>query len=93
MEYMAEQIQVYHRLYLSFLSGTLLCLGISGILFVWLDIWSVIGFFTGRQKKSGKQEMHKPVQSKRACGGINRKNQFSFRMERKVMLIHTNERI
>lgn len=52
MEYMAGQIQVYHRLYLYFLSGTLFCLGISGFLFVRLDIWSVIRFFTGRKKKN-----------------------------------------
>lgn len=74
MEYVTEQIRMYHRLYLSFLSGTLVCLGISGILFIRMNIWSVIGYFTGRQKKYGKQEL-------------------SFRTERKVILVHTNERI
>lgn len=52
MEYMIEQIQVYHRLYLSFIFAALFCFGVSGILFVRLDIRSVIRFFTGRQKKS-----------------------------------------
>lgn len=52
MEYMSEQIRVYHSLYLYFLSGALLCLVTAGILFVRLDIGSVVRFFTGRQKKS-----------------------------------------
>lgn len=77
--YVTEQMEMWHRLYLFLMSGSFFCLCIAVIIFIRLDIWSVIGFFTGRQKKSRRRK--------------NGRYLSSFQLEWEVMLVHTDERI
>ena len=51
MENIASRITLFHNLYFVCLVGAILCLLISIVLFMKLDIRNVIGFFTGNQAK------------------------------------------
>lgn len=67
MENISEQISLFHNLHLACLAGMIFFLLISVILFIRLNIWNVIGFYTGWQARHEIRKL-KDNSSKKAKG-------------------------
>lgn len=53
MEYVSGQMELFHILWLICVTGMILCLLFSVILFIRMDIKGVIGYVTGRSARCG----------------------------------------
>ena len=96
MNQIAVRIQLFHRLYLTCMGGTIFFLLISVVLFVKYDMSSVFAYYTKRQetreikkiKERGFVNDSKRTEVKTA---VLRSCPVSFRVEREVIFVHTEE--
>ncbi|MBS6395729.1 MAG: hypothetical protein KH452_01075 [Clostridiales bacterium] len=57
MDVIAGKIELYHRLFLGCLTLSILCLILAAVLYFVLDMKTVLGYLTGRQKRKKVKEM------------------------------------
>ncbi len=95
MENLSGRLTLFHNLYLGCLACLAVCLAIAVLLFIRLDIRNVIAFLTGHEAKREirhiRESSGEKRQKKEEKTTLLNQELPDFRVEREILMIHTDE--